>query len=312
MVKYCILGNTNNPVTNKLNEPYSWFVKSFRDGFRHNGHEPLLINYKTHNINQIKEILLSNKVQFVFTHLTFHGFKGTDKELNMYKEVTKRIGTKFIHVCGDARKEDRYMGDISSYIHMAFVTNYDLVRNCEPKWKIPVHYAPYSSLTYDIMGTYKKSLDVDMPIFTGSDAAHGDRKKYIEGIKKHMKIMIYRTQSKQDTRDITLDLSASNKCILGLCTGYDVDGFIDVRPFQYLGTGACMIIRKFKNMDDVIPDDLYYPITSYDNPKEIKDIWEEIIKTDTTKMRTTAFRYIQRYHSSQVRIKQIIDKLEGL
>ena len=45
--------------------------------------------------------------------------------------------------------------------------------------------------------------------------------------------------------------------ILGLCTGYDLDGYIDVRPFQYLGEGAVLIARKFLNMDNIIPPDLY-------------------------------------------------------
>jgi len=102
------------------------------DGLRHNDINPLLINYKTLNLGQIKSILISNKIDFCITHLTFHGFKDTHKELEMYRSVTKQVGTKFIHTCGDARTHDRYMQDISHEFHTAFVGTKELVKNCEP------------------------------------------------------------------------------------------------------------------------------------------------------------------------------------
>ncbi len=113
-------------------------------------------------------------------------------------------------------------------------------------------------------------------------------------------------------RGRTQELSVSAQCILGLCTGYDIDGYIDVRPFQYLGAGACMIIRKFSNMDDYIPDSLYYPITSYgDNGvAEAVDHYHRILREDTSEMQKAAFGYIQRFHSCKVRIKDVLNKIK--
>jgi hypothetical protein len=84
-------------------------------------------------------------------------------------------------------------------------------------------------------------------------------------------------------RHRTQELSASAKCVMGLCTGYDVDHYIDVRPFQYLGSGACMITRKFKGMDDIIPPDLYYPFEGYNqkDAKYVKELYQRILKTNT-------------------------------
>jgi hypothetical protein len=130
---------------------------------------------------------------------------------------------------------------------------------------------PYSSLVYETFGSYDPKLDFKMPVFTGSPTAHVDRKKFIDSVKKIMPIKVISTMSKGDLRDRTLDLSASS-VILGLCTGYDVEGFFDVRPFQYLGAGACMIMRKFPGMDELIPDDLYYSFESYDNPEVVKEL----------------------------------------
>jgi hypothetical protein len=88
---------------------------------------------------------------------------------------------------------------------------------------------------------------------------------------------------------------------------------VDVRPWQYLGTGACMIMRKFKCMDDIIPNNLYFPFEDYSrkSAKYIKDLSMEILKTDTWPMRSKAFRFIQRYHSSKIRMQQILNVLEG-
>lgn len=91
-----------------------------------------LVNYKTLNIGQIKTVLMSLRPDFVFTHLTFHKLKDTHKELQMYMDVTKQVGTKFIHVCGDARTVERYMGDLSHVYHAALVNSKDLIKNCEP------------------------------------------------------------------------------------------------------------------------------------------------------------------------------------
>jgi len=309
-MKFCIIGNTNNPVTGVKNQPYSWFCKTFIDGLLHNGHSPLLIDYKSSTLDQIKNTLLHHKIAHVFTHLTFHGKKNLDQELNMYQEVTKKLGTKFIHTVGDARTHDRYMGDVSHAIHLGLVGTHPLVENCAPVWKIPVMYMPYSSLTYKEMGTYQKNLDFGMPVFTGSNS-HEDRKKFIKGIQKRMNIKIIGTQSGKDLRNETLNLSASS-VILGLCTKYEISGYMDVRPFQYLGAGACMIMRKFKGMDDFIPDDLYYSFDSYDNPAIVSDYWNEIQNIDTHPMRKKAFEYIQQNHSSKVRIKQILNILKEL
>jgi hypothetical protein len=61
---------------------------------------------------------------------------------------------------------------------------------------------------------------------------------------------------------------------LGLCVGYEIPGYMDVRPFQYLGTGAFMIMRKFQDMDAYIPDDLYVGFQTYDEPQYVKKMWE--------------------------------------
>jgi hypothetical protein len=305
-MRVVLLGNT------ALN--YSWFILTYRQGLQRNGCEVRDMDYKSQSLLNIRDQLISYKPDYVFTHLTFHqSVNNLASVLGMYRDVTNRVGTKFVHTCNDARHEDRYMGDISDVIYMAFVGTLDLVQSGLAAWNIPVWYAPYSSLCYDKMAEPINALQFKLPLFTGSYGSHRDRKEFIDRLIKRMRIFSIGTQSQSDLRHRTPELSASAKCILGLCTGYDIDGYIDVRPFQYLGTGACMISRKFKNQDAIIPEDLYYPFTSYgaDGVNQVLEHWEKIQKTDTRPMQEKAFKYMQTHHSCEVRLKFVLEKLNG-
>jgi hypothetical protein len=274
-----------------------------------NGHQVIEINYKSTPLYELKARLLYEKPALVFCHLTFHAILPVSLVLDIFREVNKAVGTRFIHTCNDARKVDRYMEDVSGAYHMGFVGTYDMVENCTKAWNIPVHYAPYSTLTYDKMAEPAPDLMFTDAVFTGSYGAHKDRLDFLSKLRKRIPLRIFETQSKEDLRNRTPELSASAKCILGLCTGYDIDGYIDVRPFQYLGTGACMIMRKFKDMDKLIPADLYFPIDSYDDAAADKAARDYILSTDTTQKRNEAFRFMQAFHSSKVRIAEILKRI---
>ena len=302
-MKCVILGNTNLG--------YSWFVKTFEQGLMVNGCDVHKIDYKSNRPVDIKSQLMSLKADYVFTHLTFHNIYPLDNILSVFREVNKKVGTKFVHTLNDARVVDRYMGDISSAMYMAFVGNRECISACEKAWNIPVFYAPYSSMTYTELSKVNKNLVFNDMVFTGSPTAHKDRWDFIQKLQQKTKVKIFHTQSNSDLRHKSHSLSISAKCILGLCTGYNIDGYIDVRPFQYLGSGAFMIIRKFRGMDDVIPDNIYVSFDGYRDKDAVYvvDKFNEWKEKDTMPMRIQAFEFIQTYHSSKVRLKDILDVL---
>ncbi len=304
-MKAVILGNT------KLG--YSWFYLTYKQGLQLNGVDVYDIDYKSNSLGDIKDKLIAMKPDIVFTHLSFHyNLRPVANVLQMQRDVIKKTGTKFIHVTMDARSDDRYMGDISDAFYMAFVGNFTMLERGKDAWKIPAYYSPYSSLVYSRMAKPVKDLSFQQPVFTGSPGIHPDRHSFIQRLGNIIPIKTFQTQSSDDLRNRTLELSASAKCILGLCTGYDIDGYIDVRPFQYLGAGACMIMRKFKNMDDMMPDSLYYPITSYgpDGVSQAVEHYHRILKENTSEMQGAAFGYIQRFHSCKVRVAEILDHIK--
>ena len=304
MNKVVILGNCNLG--------YSWFVKTHIQGCELNGYDVVQVDYKSTPLNKLRNQLKRIKPKYIFTHLTFHAqINPIPDILQTYRDVKKATGCQIIHTMNDARKVGRHMGDISGAMDAAFVGNTDCMEDCQKAWNIPVYFCPYTTLCYDDIAEQADDLSFQEPVFTGGVGTHGDISKFIRNLQKIMKIRTFQTQSGQDLRHRTPELSASAKCILGLCTGYDIRHYVDVRPFQYMGTGAFMITRKFKDMDDIIPDYLYVPFEGYDDPHIVKVLFDEWKDMDTTPMRIEAFEYMQTFHSCKVRLENVFKVLEG-
>jgi hypothetical protein len=306
-MKAVILGNTKSPMGKP--EPYSWFVLTYKQGLELNGYEVIFLDYKSNSLQQIKNQLIDIKPDIVFTHLSFHfNLRPTEQVLQMQRDVINTIGCKFVHVTMDARKDDRYMGNVQGAFDIAFVGNYEMLERGKEAWGIPAFYSPYSSLCYDEIANPSPEFNFNDAVFTGGEKTHPDRWDFIQKLQKRIPIKIYQTQSSNDVRNKTPELSASAKLILGLCTGYDINGYIDVRPWQYLGTGGCCAIRRFKGMDDLIPRDLYFGFDTYnDNDADlVAEYYQRSLIENTIPMREKAFKYIQQNHSCKVRLKDIL------
>jgi len=308
----CILGNTGK----NIKSAYSWFVKTIHEGLKLNGHNVYGFDYKSHSIDEIKDFLFSRNPNILFTHLTMHKHHDKFEMMELFDTLRNLYDTKVIHTMQDARSEPRYDGDISHAFDLALVAqkrNIEKFQNC---WNIPVYYWPYSSLTYDKMGKYRKELDFGMPVFPGNPNSHPDRSDFIRKLKNIMNIKVIQTQSAEDIRGKTLDFSASTDCVLGLCTGYDkkIWGYNEVRFWQFLGAGAIMVARDYDCNKYIFPEGLYFGFDSYNDPSVVKEYWQKInnmSEEKKNKMRENAFNFIQKYHSSKVRMSQTIELIEG-
>lgn len=301
-MKAVIYGNT------KLQ--YSWFFKTFKQGLELNNHNVYLIDYRSTPPANAYRMLEKIKPHVCFTHLTFHKIYSSDVIMNMYRDCRRKLGIKMVHVLMDAREEPRYNSNISHAFDCALLSQTKNLEKFKNYWRIPVHYFPYCSLTYKNMAPVVKSLQFKEPVFTGNPMAHEDRIAFLAKLQKLMSIRTFVTQSANDLRHLTPELSSSAWAILGLCTGYDIDGYMDVRPFQYLGAGAVMIMRKFKGMDNEIPPDLYYSFDSYSqaDAELVKEIYnKKCYQKNNIEMRQKAFNFIQQNHSSKVRLKAIME-----
>jgi hypothetical protein len=298
-MKVAILGNT------KLN--YSWFVLTHRQGFRLNGHKVIEINYKTTPLQEIYNRLVAEKPRYVFTHLTFHQhIHPAPVIMDVYKKVTNTCGAKFIHTLADARHEPRWDKDISGAFHMAFINQTKNLEKFQNYWKIPVVFAPYCALAQGELAKPVKELTFgNQLIFTGSPGAHPPRRDFLKRVQQIMPIVYLQTQSANDLRHRTPELAISAKAILSACIGHDITHYNEVRPWQYLGAGACLIHKKFAGEDDLIPNDLYL---EYNSPEQVKEQFARACSEDTMPMRKKAF--IQKHHSSKVRMYNVMECLE--
>lgn len=313
--KICILGNTGNDIS----KAYSWFVKTTYEGMVLNGHEVKGFDYKTHTIDQIRNFLFDYNPDIIFTHLTMHKHHDKFDVMEIFDNLRSLNDTKIIHTMQDARENPRYSGDISHAFDMAFVAQTENIPKFSKLWNIPVYYWPYSSLTYMDRGIYRSNLDFKKPVFPGNPSSHNDRTLFIQKLQKHLDFKIIQTKSKDDVRDKTLDFSASTPCVLGLCTGYDISGYGEVRWVQFGGAGAILIMRKFKEMIKYFPEKidnkrLYFGFDDYNHPEVVKSLWEKINKMSNTEkniIKQNVFNFIQTYHSSKIRMKQTIEVIEG-
>ena len=55
----------------------------------------------------------------------------------------------------------------------------------------------------------------------------------------------------------------------------------------------------------------FLPHDSYKNPFVVKELWNEWKRKDTTKIREKAFNFIQKYHSSKVRMDNTLKVIMG-
>ena len=307
----CILGNTKGDIRNA----YSWFAKTVYDGFSRLGHNVFGLDYKSHSLDQIENFLFDNNIDVLFTHLTMHEHHAKFRVMEMFDSLRSLNGTIIVHTLQDAREEPRYKGDISHAFDLALVSQYENINKFQNYWNVPVYYWPYSCMTYDEMGEYNPKLDFNMPVFPGNPGSHRDRADFLSKLQKKINMKIIRTGSKQDVRSQTKDFSVSNPCILSLSTRYDynIKGYIDVRPLQYLGAGGILICRPHKGQEKIIPDELYFPIKNYswESVDQVKEYWNEIKNSDLSDMRKETFNFLDRWNeeyknrSKKIEIKTI-------
>jgi len=290
---------------------YSWFIRTFREGFERLGYDVYGMDLRQNQdrVDMIYDYMRELKPTYIFDHMSFRKWPYQQQLFDVFHKMRKQ-GSKVVHVLGDAYLE-RYRKDLSDMFDCVLLGKTQNMKRLSSEWKVPIHYCLYSSLIYPVISRPIKELSYDELVFTGNPNIHQDRSKFLRRLREIMPLKIFQTQGPNDKRNLTRELSISAKAILGACTGYDVNGYVDVRPFQFLGAGACMIMRKFKDMDKIFPEDIYYPFDSYDDPYVVKELFERACKENTMPMRKRAFEFIQTYHNCKKRMSDVIEVIEG-
>lgn len=269
-----------------------------------------------HDLSVIEDQIRWFKPHILLCHCIFNRRPHNRENVIAMLRRIKNSGVVIFYHLGDARTNPRYPYDISDFVSAALV-NSNMLDHLSNIWKVPCYKWPYACL-------YQKEIvDKDdrfscAVAFTGSlsndnSSVHYPRTVFINKLSKTLQVKIFPTPETGNTRFQTAELSASADMVLG-CQMTDIDGYLDVRPYQYIGSGALYLHDKCPQMDEVFVDDNHYvnegEYLAYnkDDPKFIKGLYKMYI-IDYPKMgkavREKGFKYCQSKHSTKQRMEKV-------
>lgn len=303
-LRICILGDYDNYL--------SYFLYGCLEGFIRAGQLCRPVPFFGHPIDQVKRQILWFKPHIVCAHMLFgcSRYHSRDSVFIMLRELRKE-GIFIVYHNGDARKDPRYPHDISDIVDLGLLNQSNL-KHYESIWKIPCIRWPYMCL-------YQKEIakPVDMYrcdiAFTGElsrKGVHAERTAFIgELTRLGLNVRIFPTNETGNTRFQTAELAASAKMVLGMQMERHLKGYLDVRPFQYIGAGAVYLHDKCDQMDEIFNDGSHYFSYDKNDPKTVKELYRIMTKVFDNKIsRIPGFLYCQKKHSTLQRVEAIICK----
>jgi hypothetical protein len=298
-----VLGNIQNY--------YSAFLYGTLEGAIRNGAWAKTIQLINRGIKDISDEITFMKPHFLFCHMVFGPKR--DDVLELFRKIRKNFNTKIIYHMGDARKMPRFNGNVSDFVDLGIINH--LEQNpFSDVWRIPTIHWPYMCFYQKEIAEPEKMYKCDMA-FTGdldSSSHHAPRQKFIKELRSLINIKTFPTPDTGNTRFQTAELSSSADGVFGMQMGLDIDGYQDVRPFQYIGAGAIYYHDKHPHIDQFFEDGLHYVSYKRDNAKSLKEKFDEYSKTEKgKKIREEGFKFCQRYHSTKERVQIVLNYFEG-
>lgn len=297
---------------------FSYFLNGMQEGAIRNGCWFRPLNIRS-SWDTIKANIWEFRPDILGCHMIFSKEPhGPEKHLEEFAKFKKTLGTIIFYHAGDARREPRYTKDISRSIDFCLVNQTECLTKFSNYWRVPCYYWPYGCLYQDKIAAVDSRFEHDL-VFTGRLSAspgsiHSHRTEFIGKLKELIPITIYPNKDYPDTKLLTAEISASSKAILGVCAGYDINGYMDVRPFQYPGAGAFLLQRKYKNMERVFIDKQHMVMFRDDEPEHFVDLYQGWMKKskEISEIRQTAFVFLQRHHSYANRVRDILNIVYGI
>jgi len=298
----------------KLYNYKSFFLQGVIEGTTQNGWEAIPLEFIDEPLDRIKEIIISNKSDYIFCHMAFsnEGSK-QDSKLQMLREVKEKTGTKIFYHMGDPRVMPRYEGNVSNVFDGALMGSVEW--EGFKIWGIPLYYWPYGCFKQDKMIEREQIYDL---IFTGTlsiNYLYQDRTRFIRMLGEHFNLEIFPSDNHpENTSFDTSKMSALTRGVINVQGRHDIDMYFSVRPFQYCGAGALNFQMYGKGMEKVFEDKKHLLFIRGFNVDEVKELYKYYIEDhpkEGHKIREQAFKYCQKNHTYQIRMKDLIEVIEG-
>jgi hypothetical protein len=291
---------------------YSYFLYGVMEGAIRCGAWFRPISLFGNTLEDVRRQVNVFKPNIILCHCIFNKEPHSRDEIfDTFNMFRKRYGSVVFYHSGDARTVPRYPDDISKIVDFCLV-NHSNLKVMEDKWKVPCFFWPYACLYQpDISKANPKFLaDVAFTGYLSDSGHHADRLGFINSIKERVNVRLYPDEDIVDTKFITDIISASSKAVLGYQMGNDIPGYVDVRPYQYIGSGAVYMQDRHHNIDSVFADGEHYVGFERGNVDSFIEMYEyyAIKNPDLgNEIRRSGFKYCQEKHSTAVRMRRVID-----
>lgn len=296
---------------------FSYFLNGTQEGAIRNGCWFRPINIRQ-NWKRIRKNVIEFRPDIMFCHMLF----GKDEEkvrknLKELRGIRKSLGTRVYYHLGDARVEPRYPHDISESVDACLVNQTGNLKYFSRLWQVPTYYWPYGCFYQEKIAAPVEEFEHGL-VFTGrlnDKGIHAPRTRFINDIQKYVGVTVYPSNEYPDTKLLTAEIAASAKAILGVCAGYDIKGYMDVRPMaQYPGAGGLLFQRYYSEMEKVIIPDTHMIVFYDDDPARFYDLYLRWMKKPdkVERIRQEGFKFCQTHHSMYHRVKDVIDITYGV
>ena len=291
----------------------SYFTYGIMEGSIRAGHMFRPVPFFNTTLDTVYEQIIWFKPHILLCHMIFgcsHYYE-QDRVLSMLFNLRKKHNIFIVYHAGDARLNPRYRGDISDFVDLGLL-NQDNCAYYSGIWKIPVIRWPYMCLYQEQMAE-PVSMFRCRVAFTGEmgGGVHKERTDFVRKLQSSgIDVKIFPTPESGNTRFQTAELAASADTVLGMQMERSLRGYLDVRPFQYIGAGAVYLHDSCIQMRESFEKDIHYFEYNKDDIKSIYDIFDSISKYPelSSIIRHEGFKYCQEKHSTKQRIEQIVNK----
>lgn len=293
---------------------YSYFNYGVMEGAIRNGAWFRPISFFSNSISDIEKQINWFKPHILFCHMIFNKrpHKREDVFEMLYK--LKKSGVFIVYHAGDARHTPRYTENISDFIDIGII-NHLFIEKYSSYWKVPCYRWPYMCLYQDCIvdpvDLYKCDIAFTGGISNDPLSVHYGRTKFIQELKDiKLDVAIFPNEKIGNTRFQTAELSASARAILGMQMVNDLPGYIDVRPFQYIGAGGLYFHDYSDSIKEYFEPKVHYLEYDKEDLVSFFSLFGYYVfkkPQEGRKIREAGFRYCQRFHSTKERVKFIID-----
>lgn len=266
------------------------------------------------DLNSVKAQIDFFKPHIILAHCIFNRRPHNREDVfELLRGFRLKYGTKVYYHMGDARAEPRYPHNITGFVDGALVNNLELEK-WSSIWGVPCIHWPYMSLYQEELAWLDDRF-AHGAVFTGSlgadDGHHASRTGFFDALKSKIDVKTYPDEEWGNSRFLTAEISSSSVAVIGTQMGGDIYGYIDVRPWQYIGAGALYFHEGCSNIDLYFISDYHYiPYNGVGDFIE-KYRWYSMHPKEASIIRGRGFNFCQHYHGTNERMRRVIDFYNG-